>query len=313
MKQLYQISVIGVLIFINIKSYSQGPRQQSRSKMQNSELLINSTVKIESIGESYVNNQPRQYLTTGTAFFYTYKIGNFFIPVLVTNLHSVKNSVISKILFTENDTLTNPTVRKTIEYINNNFQNRWIPHPEYDLAILPFNPILEAVKKDQHKDILFVAFDESVIPVDSVIRSLSAIEQLLMIGYPKGYGDSFNNYPIVRRGTTATPLFSNFNNKNEFLLDIPIYSGSSGSPVILSSEGGYSNNGSFVVGGNRTLLTGIATQSVDLRNPSAASTLGLENSLNIAVVIKASSLLDFKPILTNLLNEQQRFLNNQKK
>jgi hypothetical protein len=61
-----------------------------------------------------------------------------------------------------------------------------------------------------------------------------------MIGYPKGFWDRVNNLPVVRKGITATPIYIDYNGKKEFLLDIPIFSGSSGSPIVLFNEGSYS-------------------------------------------------------------------------
>jgi hypothetical protein len=299
-----KIWLIIILCIISSAAQSQNKKATSLSpKMQLSELLINSTVKIESIGEALVKNETKEFISTSTGFFFLYKIDSLHtMPVLVTNFHCVQNSVISKITFTQGDSLFSPKRGSKIEFINENFKNPWIKHPEYDLAILPLNPIMTILKKDSNKYITFIPFMEENIANDSKARKLSAIEELLMIGYPKGYGDLFNNYPIVRKGTTATPLFSNFDNKKEFLLDIPIYSGSSGSPVILFNEGSY-NNGQNLVLASRVLLIGIANQSIDIKAPKTASDIGFENSLNIAVVIKASVLLDFKPIFQKMLEQ----------
>ena len=39
--------------------------------------------------------------------------------------------------------------------------------------------------------------------------------------------------PILRRGTTATPIALNFEGRPEFLIDAAVYPGSSGSPVFV--------------------------------------------------------------------------------
>lgn len=51
------------------------------------------------------------------------------------------------------------------------------------------------------------------------LGELSAIEDIIMIGYPDGIWDSINNQPIIRRGITATQPKNNFNGKQEFLID----------------------------------------------------------------------------------------------
>ncbi|MDB5116440.1 MAG: serine protease [Mucilaginibacter sp.] len=274
-----------------------------------SEYLINSTVKLENVGDTLKNGQIISFESTGTAFYYLFKINNINVPVLVTNYHVIKNTALSRIVFSTADSTNKQQKEKLTEFNNFNFENKWIKHPKYDLAILPLFPIMEKIKKEDGLNIFFVPFIDKNIPTDSTINTLSSIETLLMIGYPKGYWDSKNNYPIVRRGTTATPLFSNFDNRNEFLLDIPIYSGSSGSPVVLLNEGSYaSNNG--LVAGSRLFLLGIATQSIDLKRSDSMNSLGIDNPLNIAIVIKASALADFKPILTEIVNQEQLFLKN---
>ena len=60
-----------------------------------------------------------------------------------------------------------------------------------------------------------------------------------MIGYPGGLWDNVNNQPIFRKGILATSPSKNFGGRREFLIDMPVYWGSSGSPVLLFSEGAF--------------------------------------------------------------------------
>ena len=55
----------------------------------------------------------------------------------------------------------------------------------------------------------------------------------MFIGYPSGVWDHVNLMPIMRRGTTATPMALNFEGRAEFLIDAAVYPGSSGSPVFV--------------------------------------------------------------------------------
>jgi len=57
------------------------------------------------------------------------------------------------------------------------------------------------------------------------LGELSAIEDIIMIGYPDGIWDSINNQPIIRRGITATQPKNNFNGKQEFLIDAACFPG----------------------------------------------------------------------------------------
>ena len=60
-----------------------------------------------------------------------------------------------------------------------------------------------------------------------------------MIGYPGGLWDNINNQPVFRKGILATSPQKNFQGRKEFLIDMPVYWGSSGSPVMLFSDGMY--------------------------------------------------------------------------
>lgn len=40
---------------------------------------------------------------------------------------------------------------------------------------------------------IVIPFDESLIPSEAQLKELSAIEDIVMVGYPDGIWDSFNN------------------------------------------------------------------------------------------------------------------------
>lgn len=185
----------------------------------------------------------------------------------------------------------------------------WIKHPTEDLAILPVNPIIQNVIKKQQRDPFLIYFDESLIPSKDLVEEIDAIEDILMVGYPHGFWDEKNNLPIVRKGLTATPFYLNYNKEPHFLIDIPIYPGSSGSPVILFNQGSYSSRRGGLVVGSRIALLGINVQSInynalgELAPQSGAPRIPTYTNLpfNIAVVIKSSELASFRPILQSLV------------
>ena len=126
-----------------------------------------------------------------------------------------------------------------------------------------------------------------------------------MIGYPFGLKDFINDLPVVRKGITATPAFLDYNSKKEFLCDIAVYPGSSGSPIIIYSPSSYTprNGGTFF--GTRLLLLGI-NYATYMRNFEGKIipkiSYNLEDSLkvnvgipyNIGIIIKSEKILDFK-------------------
>lgn len=77
-------------------------------------------------------------------------------------------------------------------------------------------------------------------------------------GYPSGIYDRQNLIPIIRRGTTATPAYLDYNGTPTFLIDASVFPGSSGSPVLIVNEGSYRRGNELVIG-SRTLFLGVVS------------------------------------------------------
>ena len=77
------------------------------------------------------------------------------------------------------------------------------------------------------------AIDSRLAPDAATLHALDALEEVLFVGYPSGVWDQVNLMPIMRRGTTATPMVLDFEGRPEFLIDAAVYPGSSGSPVFI--------------------------------------------------------------------------------
>jgi hypothetical protein len=106
------------------------------------------------------------------------------------------------------------------------------PDPEVDLAIVPLRP-LERAARDLGVQLYYHAIDSQRIPDAATVRGFDALEDVLFVGYPSGVWDQVNLMPILRRGTTATPLELEFEGHKQFLIDAAVYPGSSGSPVFV--------------------------------------------------------------------------------
>jgi len=103
----------------------------------------------------------------------------------------------------------------------------------------------------------YINIDENLLPSEKLLGDLTALEEILMLGYPVGLWDTVNNMPIFRKGITATHPNLNYDGKDEFLIDAACYPGSSGSPVFLYNLGNYSNRQGGTVIGTRIALPGI--------------------------------------------------------
>ena len=257
--QLMRPFILTLFTFFVIKySFSQ-----DTSSLSTSELIINSSIRIECNGDTTIDNKRMHFTSTGTGFYFEFRFDSITVPVIVTNYHVIENTKTGILRFTETNPDKTPAYGKIITEVIDNFSARWIKHPSEDLAILPLNPILTDIQKNKNKDPFIVYYDESVMPTKAFLDEVTSIEDVLMVGYPKGFWDSTNNLPVVRRGLTATPINLNYNQKPEFLLDIPVFAGSSGSPIILFNQGSYSTRKGGIVIGGRLVLLGINVQSVD--------------------------------------------------
>jgi hypothetical protein len=297
-----------ILLFI-VFIISTNIIMSQENKLSTSEMIINSTIRIECSGDTIVNGKKTKFTSTGTGFFFEFMIDNKRIPVIVTNYHVIKGTDTGILNFTEQGA-KGPNYGSILKDTITNFENEWIKHPNVDLAILPINPTIQRINKKTNKTPFYISYTEDIIIAEKLLKEITAIEEVLMIGYPKGFWDKTNNLPIVRKGITATPIYIDYEGKKEFLLDIPIFSGSSGSPIVLFNHGSYSTKQGGINVGSRLSLLGINVQSVDYiaggklilppNNPSIQTSTNIP--MNIAVIIKAEKLLDFKPMLNKLIS-----------
>lgn len=77
----------------------------------------------------------------------------------------------------------------------------------------------------------FNGVNSSEFPGASILK-VQPGDDVLVIGYPKGFFDTFNKLPVLKTGVLNTPLGLHFNGLDAFLLDFKYYAGSSGSLII---------------------------------------------------------------------------------
>ncbi len=268
-------------------------------KLSLSEQLCYVTTRIEASND--------RVTSTGTGFFFNLKIDkNKNVPLLVTNKHVVKGKTKGCFLFTKADSNDNPLIGETfgIKY-DVDFENQWIFHPDanVDICVLPINKLQIAATQLGHK-LFYRALGSEHIPTEEISKTIEPIEDVYMIGYPNGLWDKKNNMAIIRKGLTATPYSIDFNGNKQFLIDMSVYPGSSGSPILLYDNGFTSRNGTISIGGNHIWLLGIVFQvfqrcitgDVNIESTPIASVKLTSSSfvpINLGIVIKAERLLDF--------------------
>ncbi|MDA4852739.1 serine protease [Acinetobacter baumannii] len=219
------------------------------------ENLLYSTIKITAIRDGVATG-------SGTGFFCRFVEKNdHFLPVLVTNKHVIRDADAIQLIFHLKDQKSvkgkgSGELYETIVPLQNIVVNH--PDESIDLCAIRISQTLnlaEAIGK-----IIFIStVSMQNLPDDSDWDYFSDIEEVTMIGYPSGLSDSVNNFPLVRRGITATSPRKAYNGKQEFLVDMACFPGSSGSPVFLFNTQNYFDQQGqrYVVAGLRLKLLGI--------------------------------------------------------
>jgi len=248
--------------------------------------------------------------SSGTGFFYHFNINDTIVPTIITNKHVVCNN--------SNETMTfrlhlSNGENSTEESIDITWTTYWYFHPTHDLCFCFVNPLFEEVKLKTNKKVFYKNNDESIIGLQEKLDELSAIEELVMVGYPIGLWDSVNNLPIFRKGFTASHPAMDFNGKNIGLIDMACFPGSSGSPIYILNENGYSDKkGNTYLGAKRIIFLGILysgpTFNVEgkliVKDIPTKQTPMFQTTLmaNLGYYIKANEILSFKNEIIKILN-----------
>lgn len=281
---------------------------------QNINDISNSTVQI--IGEKYLNKngQTDTLKVNGTAFIYEFSVKidtlnsiRFSKPYLVTNKHVADSIDSANLIFTLADQQGRPDYGRKLYFRVNNFKSQWIPHPlaSVDLCIMPISHIINHTKIN-NKPIYYFPIDSEFILSSKTLESVTSIKDVLMFGYPRGVADTTNNIPIIRKGSTITPLYLNYNNKPEILIDVPVFPGSSGSPVFLYFDQ-YERNGNILSVVPKLALIGIATKSISYKSTGEVKVVDIpidsklitefDIPMDIAICIKSELILMFENVI----------------
>lgn len=245
-----------------------------------------------SLSEQLLFNTVRLVATdgsSGTGFFYNFKIGDFVYPTFITNKHVVRynpNEQMTFFLHLQSDD------GETIENQQVSLDAKWVFHSKKDLCFCFVNPLFEEVLQKTGKHVFYIANDESILATDRITEELSALEELVMVGYPIGLWDEKNNFPIFRRGYTASHPAYDFNEDGIGLVDMACFPGSSGSPIYVFNEGGYRDKkGNMYLGQSRLIFLGIL-----FAGPQYDAT----GNVVVTVVPTATNVQSHTPIMTNL-------------
>lgn len=222
------------------------------------------------------------------------------IPVLITNNHVVENSIKTVFEFCRADEDGNPIDTEPFSFTYEG--NSWIHHPDsdVDLRCLLLAEALNKLNESKIR-IFYLPLETDLIPTQQTISELSAMEDVVMVGYPIGLSDTYNHKPIIRRGITSSHPKKNYRGKREILLDMACYPGSSGSPVFILNQGTFTTPKGISVG-NRIILLGILYGGHEFSAKGVLTFANLPNvpspvtniPINLGIMIKSERILEFE-------------------
>lgn len=250
-------------------------------------------------------------LSTGTGFFFLFlqdKTTNKHVPVVITNKHVINGATTGRLIMNKADKNGLPLDKEHFPIYFNNFENLWRKHPDsdVDLCAMPMAYFLnEAIK--QGEQLFYIPLEMSLIPTQEELETFSALEEILMVGYPNGIWDNVNNKPIFRKGITATHPFKDYCGKKEFMIDAACFPGSSGSPVFIFNEGTYRDNktntvnvgtrikllGALYAGPQYTITGQIVMQNISI-SQVPISVSNIPN--NLGLVIKSERIVELEKL-----------------
>lgn len=266
--------------------------------------LVRSTVKLM----TGMNAAPPT--STGTGFFYkvTHPASRLAKILIITNKHVVKGADVVHFVLSsaemvndlnEQQQPTNRVDHRITLSLNNNLY----PHPDPDIDLCGIDitvPTSQILNSGQQLRSMFL--DSTWLPSTEDKISFRDVEQVLVIGYPRGLWDEHNNMPIARLGTTATHPMSHYQGKKNFLVDVAAFLGSSGSPVFTYEAPMFRQPNGAYTPGTKVNFIGVvwgvieATTSGELRIinvPSALKpVLVINTSLHLAAALHADAILE---------------------
>ncbi len=243
---------------------------------------------------------------TGTGFFYELFKG--FI-ILVTNKHVVEDIEIGYFFTCLSDDNFNPIDQDHQMFMFKNVKQTFKFHPDdnVDLCAMQIGSLINACESKNIKPFL-AHFTKEQIPQNCEEQKLiPSMQDVYMIGYPNGLWDEKNNKPISRKGITASKFEFNYNNKEEFLIDMACFPGSSGSPILMHKEFEYNLSKSELQYKPKYSLLGILYAGpmynaegeiivVDVPTTNENEITDTRIPMNLGYVIKSSKILDFEDL-----------------
>ncbi len=105
------------------------------------------------------------------------------------------------------------------------------PDNEIDIAVIDISHLITNRINDDDQPVAKRAVNADMFAGKNNI-DVEVSSDVLIVGYPKGFYDEVNLFPIVKAGIVASRWGVNFDGKPYFLIDAKLFPGSSGSLVL---------------------------------------------------------------------------------
>lgn len=244
-------------------------------------------------------------LSFGTGFFYVVNLEDGrSTTLLVTNRHVLEKCDRIDLSLPIRDENKEPS--RTFHKWQLELRGNPISHPNtnVDLAVISITHLHRTTSDGRKEFPFYVALHREAIPSEDTWAAFDAIEEVTMVGCPNGLFDEANNLPIIRRGITATHPSKNYQGREEFMVDLACFPGSSGSPVFLYSTGASydRNSGGYSLGEIRRFLLGILYSGPTINQRGEITlhrqpTISVAAMMHLGIVIKSTQLLAFDSLV----------------
>jgi len=255
-------------------------------------------------------NQTTNWTGAGTGFLYCFNKNNISVPLLVTNKHVLDEAITIGLTFhvtVDNNASPLPGSGRIISIPVDQVKVIRHPDPDVDLAAIAILPIHTHAINVEGWQPYTKCLSTTHLPSMEMIGDFSALEEIIMVGYPTGLVDAVNNFQIARRGITSTPYTVDYQGKREFLADITVYGGSSGSPIFVMNEGSWSSPKGIVMGTRFALIGVLRAGHTETMNgqivaepvpTNLAPVAKVTHMINLGLCIKSSLIEDLADQIT---------------
>lgn len=260
-------------------------------------------------------------LSVGTGFIYTVPTVQGDAAFIVTNRHVVEGASEISVTFVNAPPVTageHVTLGRGFEVTVEDFQgtaHRFHPNPSIDIAVIPLAAFVEVMLKGGN-NLFYRSASPALAQGVGADVELDAIEDLVFIGYPSGLYDPAHFLPVLRKGTSASPIEIDHAGEPKFLIDASVVPGSSGSPVFIFNKGSYPTRDGNVSLSSRISLVGIVASTnlmsdfAELKEQNTSLGVEVRSYIGIGIVYKARAIDEVVQImldgsgLTRLTSEE---------